>query len=87
MQLKIYELTTEHQKEIKNLETEYEEKVKALKKEIQMLQKHKEEMNLQQSLDKKNLEAKEKEWKESTNMLQAMVKKLEDKLQSSEKDH
>lgn len=52
-----------------------------------MLQKHKEELILQQALDKKNLETKEKEWKEANKMLEGMLKKLEDKLQSSERDH
>lgn len=52
-----------------------------------MLQKHKEELILQQALDKKNLETKEKEWREANKMLEGMLKKLEDKLQSSERDH
>lgn len=32
LQLKIYELTTDHQNEIKNLEQEHEEKVRSFKK-------------------------------------------------------
>ena len=42
IQMKIFELTNEHQKEMSNLEADYEEKIKNMKKEIEMLQRHKE---------------------------------------------
>jgi G3E family GTPase len=71
---------------MKGLKAENEQKLKKLKKEIHMLQKHKEEIGLQQALDRKTFEAKEREWRDANGLLQKMVKKLEEKLQSSEKD-
>ena len=44
-------------------------------------------MGLQQSLERKQGEHKEREWKEANNLLQAMVKKLEEKIQSSERNY
>lgn len=83
----MYELTSQHQKDMKGLENDYEEKIKGMKKQITMLQRHKEEMNLQQALERKQLDNKEKQWKQTNNMLQTMINRLEERIQSSQRDH
>ena len=48
-----------------------------------MLEKHKEELSLQISLEKKQYEAKEKEFKETKTALENMCEKLERKIKLS----
>ena len=40
-QMRIFQITSEHQKEMENLENLYEDKIKLIKQEVQMLEKHK----------------------------------------------